>query len=121
MFEATIGLVKAIFHTQAVDPKLCEMIILRAATVLNAPLRMASQHSGGQERGSVVYGDRRGGERQPGGRRRSRICSSVQGDRRIGLKSFNEGCERRSGMGQIPTSWRQRPERAESGPQVAAG
>jgi alkylhydroperoxidase/carboxymuconolactone decarboxylase family protein YurZ len=37
MFAATIGLVKAIFQTQGIDPKLREMIILRAATVLNAP------------------------------------------------------------------------------------
>src|SRR5271157_1580664 len=37
LFEATIGLVKAIFETQGVDPKLREMIILRAASVLNAP------------------------------------------------------------------------------------
>src|SRR5271170_6374867 len=37
MFEATIGLVKAIFQTQGIDPKLREMIILRAATVLDAP------------------------------------------------------------------------------------
>jgi alkylhydroperoxidase family enzyme len=37
LFEATIGLVKAIFQTQGIDPKLREMIILRAATVLNAP------------------------------------------------------------------------------------
>ncbi len=37
MFEATIGLVKAIFQTRGIDPKLREMIILRAATVLNAP------------------------------------------------------------------------------------
>jgi alkylhydroperoxidase family enzyme len=37
MFEATIGLVKAIFQAQGIDPKLREMIILRAATVLNAP------------------------------------------------------------------------------------
>jgi alkylhydroperoxidase family enzyme len=37
MFEATIGLVKAIFRTQGIDPKLREMIILRAATVLDAP------------------------------------------------------------------------------------
>jgi len=37
MFEATIGLVKAIFQTQGIDPKLREMIILRAATILNAP------------------------------------------------------------------------------------
>jgi alkylhydroperoxidase family enzyme len=36
-YTATIGLVKAIFQTQGVDPKLREMIILRAATVLNAP------------------------------------------------------------------------------------
>jgi alkylhydroperoxidase family enzyme len=37
MFDATIGLVKAVFRTQGIDPKLREMIILRAATVLNAP------------------------------------------------------------------------------------
>ncbi len=37
LFEATIGLGKAIFETQGVDPKLREMIILRAASVLNAP------------------------------------------------------------------------------------
>jgi alkylhydroperoxidase family enzyme len=37
MFAATIGLVKAIFQTQGIDPRLREMIILRAATVLNAP------------------------------------------------------------------------------------
>jgi alkylhydroperoxidase/carboxymuconolactone decarboxylase family protein YurZ len=37
MFAATIGLVKAIFQTQEIDPKLREMIILRAATVLNVP------------------------------------------------------------------------------------
>ena len=37
MLTATIWLVKAIFQTQGVDPKLREMIILRAATVLNAP------------------------------------------------------------------------------------
>ena len=37
MFEATIGLVKAIFKAQGIDPKTREMIILRAAKVLNAP------------------------------------------------------------------------------------
>jgi alkylhydroperoxidase family enzyme len=37
MFAATIGLVKAIFQIQGIDPKLREMIILRAATVLNVP------------------------------------------------------------------------------------
>jgi alkylhydroperoxidase/carboxymuconolactone decarboxylase family protein YurZ len=37
LFSATIGLVKAIFQTQGIDPKLREMIILRAATVLEAP------------------------------------------------------------------------------------
>jgi alkylhydroperoxidase family enzyme len=37
MYTATIGLVKAIFQTQGVDPRLREMIILRAATILNAP------------------------------------------------------------------------------------
>ena len=37
MLEATIGLVKAIFRTQGIDLKLREMIILRAATVLDAP------------------------------------------------------------------------------------
>jgi 4-carboxymuconolactone decarboxylase len=37
MFEATMGLVKAIFQTEGIDPKLREMIILRAATILEAP------------------------------------------------------------------------------------
>jgi alkylhydroperoxidase family enzyme len=37
MFEATIGLVKAVFQAQGIDPKTREMIILRAAKVLNAP------------------------------------------------------------------------------------
>src|SRR6202040_2987630 len=37
MFDATIGLVKAIFDAQGVDPKTREMIILRAAIVWNSP------------------------------------------------------------------------------------
>ena len=37
MFDATMGLVKAIFKAQGVDPKTREMIILRAATVLDSP------------------------------------------------------------------------------------
>src|ERR1700741_2955177 len=37
MFDATIGLVKAIFEAQGVDPKTREMIILRAATLLDSP------------------------------------------------------------------------------------
>ena len=37
MFDATIGLVKAIFKAQGIDPKTREMIILRAATVLDSP------------------------------------------------------------------------------------
>jgi alkylhydroperoxidase family enzyme len=37
MYEATVGLVKAIFQAQGIDPKIREMIILRAAAVLNAP------------------------------------------------------------------------------------
>jgi alkylhydroperoxidase/carboxymuconolactone decarboxylase family protein YurZ len=37
LFVATIGLVKAIFKAQGVDPKTREMIILRAATVLDSP------------------------------------------------------------------------------------
>jgi alkylhydroperoxidase family enzyme len=37
MFDATIDLVKAIFNAQGVDPKTREMIILRAATVLDSP------------------------------------------------------------------------------------
>jgi 4-carboxymuconolactone decarboxylase len=37
MFEATIGLVKAVFRAKGVDPRTREMIILRAAKVLNAP------------------------------------------------------------------------------------
>jgi alkylhydroperoxidase family enzyme len=36
MFDATIGLVKAIFKAQGVDPKTREMIILRAAKVLDS-------------------------------------------------------------------------------------
>lgn len=37
MFDATIGIVNAMFQTKGVDPKIREMIILRAAKVLNAP------------------------------------------------------------------------------------
>ena len=37
MFAATIGLVKAIFNAQGIDPKTREMIILRAAAVLDSP------------------------------------------------------------------------------------
>jgi alkylhydroperoxidase family enzyme len=37
LFDATIGLVKAIFNTQGIDPRMREMIILRAATVLDSP------------------------------------------------------------------------------------
>ena len=37
MFDATIGLVKAIFKAQGIDPKTREMIILRAAKVLDSP------------------------------------------------------------------------------------
>jgi alkylhydroperoxidase family enzyme len=37
LFDATIGLVKAIFSAQGIDPKTREMIILRAATVLDTP------------------------------------------------------------------------------------
>jgi alkylhydroperoxidase family enzyme len=37
MFDATIGLVKAIFNVQGIEPKMREMIILRAATVLDSP------------------------------------------------------------------------------------
>jgi alkylhydroperoxidase/carboxymuconolactone decarboxylase family protein YurZ len=37
LFDATIGLVKAIFNAQGIDPRTREMIILRAATVLDAP------------------------------------------------------------------------------------
>src|SRR5271167_1691244 len=37
MFDATIGLVKAIFNARGIDPKTREMIILRAATVLDSP------------------------------------------------------------------------------------
>ena len=36
MFEATSSLVKAVFQAKGVDPKTREMIILRAAKVLNA-------------------------------------------------------------------------------------
>ena len=37
MFDALIGLVKAVFGAAGVDPKLRQMIILRAAKVLNSP------------------------------------------------------------------------------------
>jgi alkylhydroperoxidase family enzyme len=37
LFEATIGIVKAMFQAKGIDPKIREMIILRAAKVLNAP------------------------------------------------------------------------------------
>ena len=37
LFDASIGLVKAIFNAQGIDPRTREMIILRAATVLHAP------------------------------------------------------------------------------------
>ena len=37
MYEATIGIVKTMFQVKGVDPKIREMIILRAAKVLNAP------------------------------------------------------------------------------------
>ena len=35
--EATIGIVKAMFQAKGIDPRIREMIILRAAKVLNAP------------------------------------------------------------------------------------
>jgi alkylhydroperoxidase/carboxymuconolactone decarboxylase family protein YurZ len=35
--EATMGIVKAMFAAKGIDPKIREMIILRAAKVLNAP------------------------------------------------------------------------------------
>ena len=37
LFDATIGLVRAIFNAQGIDPRTREMIILRAATVLDSP------------------------------------------------------------------------------------
>jgi len=37
MYQATIGFVKAVFQTKGIDPKTREMIILRAAKVLNCP------------------------------------------------------------------------------------
>jgi alkylhydroperoxidase family enzyme len=37
MFSGTVGLVKAVFAAEGIDPKLRQMIILRAAKVLNAP------------------------------------------------------------------------------------
>ena len=37
MFPAFVGLVKAVFSAEGIDPKLRQMIILRAATVLNTP------------------------------------------------------------------------------------
>jgi alkylhydroperoxidase family enzyme len=37
LFEATIGIFKAMFQAKGIDPSTREMIILRAAKVLNAP------------------------------------------------------------------------------------
>ena len=37
MYPAVVGLVRAVFGARGVDPKLRQMIILRAAKVLNAP------------------------------------------------------------------------------------
>ena len=37
LFEATIGIVHAMFQTKGIDPRTREIIILRAAKVLNAP------------------------------------------------------------------------------------
>lgn len=37
MFEATIGLVKAVFTTSGIDPKWRQVVILRAAKVLDVP------------------------------------------------------------------------------------
>jgi alkylhydroperoxidase family enzyme len=37
LFEATIGIVHAMFQAKGIDPRTREMIILRAAKVLNAP------------------------------------------------------------------------------------
>jgi alkylhydroperoxidase family enzyme len=37
LYEATIGIVHAMFQAKGIDPKTREMIILRAAKVLNAP------------------------------------------------------------------------------------
>ena len=37
MFEPTVGLIKAVFSAEGIDPKLRQMIILRAAAVLNVP------------------------------------------------------------------------------------
>src|SRR6476620_11583056 len=37
LYEATIGIVKAMFQAKGVDPRIREMIILRAAKALNAP------------------------------------------------------------------------------------
>ena len=42
MFDATIGLVKAIFNAQGIDPRTREMIILRAATVAPEPAPASS-------------------------------------------------------------------------------
>jgi len=47
MFEATIGIVKAMFQAKGVDPKTREMIILRAAKVLNAPYEAQAKRADG--------------------------------------------------------------------------
>jgi alkylhydroperoxidase family enzyme len=82
MFEATIGLVRAIFQTQGIDPKLREMIILRAATVLDAPYEWQANTQMAKNAGLSSKEIDAAGKRRPGGRHQSRICSGVQGDRR---------------------------------------
>lgn len=47
MFDATIGLVKAIFDAQGVDPKTREMIHSARCHCVGLAIRMASQHSDG--------------------------------------------------------------------------
>ena len=40
LYEATIGIVHAMFQAKGIDPRTREMIILRAAKVLNAPYEL---------------------------------------------------------------------------------
>ena len=51
MFPATAGLVKAVFQAEGIDPKLREMIILRAAKALNAPYEWQANARMGENTG----------------------------------------------------------------------
>ena len=81
MFAATIGLVKAIFQTQGIDPRLREMIILRAATVLNVPYEWQANTQMAKNVGLSSKEINAAGKRQAGDGHQSRLCSGVHGNR----------------------------------------